>query len=106
MTYEQIYGIAGINNIEECIKNNIEELEEFKKYSANLKNNNDITNLQNEVDACQKQMYTYYQEDLLNNKLVYFLDSNLKLNVKLKIVLPKDESGSNQIIEKIVAINT
>ena len=103
LDYNQVCYIAGINNASESIQKTLNNLEDYNKYKLTV--NRDVTqsmvdDRNAQIDSCQTQVYTLYQENLLNNKLTYYLDNNLKLNVVLKIILPEE----NTTYEKIVIV--
>lgn len=96
LDYSQVYQIAGISEIQASVKNTIDNLEDFNKYSLEGRRDvseDAINSRKEEIEACKTRIYTYYQQDLLNNKLVYFLDNNLKLNIVINVVLPDDEGS-------------
>ena len=105
LDYNQVCYIAGISDVGESVKKRVEVLEDYNSYylvpSRNV-TQEAADERKIEVDAYKSQVYTYYQEDLLNNKLVYFLDNNLKLNIGVRIILP----DSNIINSKIIIIES
>lgn len=105
LDYNQVCYIAGISDVGESVKKKIENLEDYNSYylvpSRNV-TQEAADERKIEVDAYKNQVYTYYQEDVLNNKLVYFLDNNLKLNIGVRIILP----DSNIINSKIIIIES
>lgn len=101
LEYNQVCYIAGIDNASDSVTKNIENLEDL----VSLRIVADRDHSQEEVDqreakivTCQNQIYTSYQQDLLNNQLVYFLDNNLKLNIVLHVVLPDNEGNYDKIV--------
>lgn len=101
LDYNQVCYIAGINNAAENVKNAIEELKDFDSYKLVVGVNatkEEADKRDAEIDACIMQVYTNYQEDLLNNKLVYFLDNNLKLNISVRLVFPDGKENNKTII--------
>ena len=108
LSYDQVYGIAGITDVSECIKDNIDSFDVYDEYlQVNPNESKDAVETKKEnVENCKKQIFTNYQQDLINNKLVYYLDRNLKLNIKMKIFLPEDSKEEIHEYEKIVTINT
>ena len=102
LDYNQVCYVAGISDANEIVKKMVEELEDFKSYylvPSRYVTQEAADERNAEVDAYKNQVYTYYQEDVLNNKLVYFLDNNLKLNVGIRILLPDSEAINEKIIK-------
>ena len=101
LEYDNVYQIAGINDIKENVLNSIKSLDEYEEYY--LKAGRNITQemvdeRNSEIELSKTQTFTYYQEDLMNNRLVYFLDNNLKLNIVIRLSLPNDDEIYNKII--------
>ncbi len=90
--YEQACRIAGIQNIDESVSKAISSLEDFDEYILDDKRiDKELIDARNgEIDYCKSLIYAYYQDDLSNNRLVYFLDNNLKLNIVINVVLPAE----------------
>lgn len=101
LDYNQLCFVAGINNSAESVKNSISTLEDYSSYYLYPSNNvsQEAVDQRNaKILNCQNQVYTLYQEDLLNSQLVYFLDNNLKLNISVKVILPNSDGSYNKIM--------
>ena len=101
LDYNQVCYIAGITNASDSIRECIDNLEDFESYYLVVDRNNsqaDVTIRKTEILENKEEIYTNYQQDLLNNEIVYFLDNNLKLNISLKIVLPDSEESYRKIV--------
>lgn len=102
LDYNQVCYVAGITDAATSVKSAIDVLDDFSSYYLQVDryNNQEKVDERNaQIENNKQQIFTSYQQDLLKNNLVYFLDNNLKLNITLNVVLP---DGENYI--KIVTI--
>ena len=101
LDYNQVCYIAGINNASENVRKTINELPDYKNYylvEGGGVSKADVDTRNSEIEACKSRMFTIYQENLLNNKVVYFLDNNLKLNIEITVILPRTNDTYNKLI--------
>ena len=101
LDYNQVCYVAGITNASETIQTTIDNLDDYNSYylvAGRFTTQEQVDERSAEIENCRKQIYTSYQEDLLNNKLVYFLDNNLKLNIVVKIGLPNNEGSYSKLV--------
>ncbi len=104
LTYDQVYTIAGISNIDEDIKKNIDNLEDFDEYVIEEDRNHtkeEVEARNSEIQTCKDQIFNSYKLSVQNKKLVYFLNSNLKLNIAIDVVVPEN----NEKYVKVITIN-
>lgn len=101
LDYSNICYVASITDASQSVLDCIDTLEDFDSYYLTVNSHNsqeEVDERNAQITACKNQIYTYYQQDLLNNSLVYFLDSNLKLNIVLKVILPDNTEGYAKIV--------
>lgn len=101
LAYNQVCFIAKITNAGESVKEAINQLSDLKKYVLTVSRDvsqESVNKRNEELDECKNQIYAAYEEDVLNNSLVYYLDNNLKLNISAKIVVPGNENSYNKLI--------
>ena len=102
LDYNQVCYVAGITDAATSVKSAIDVLDDFSSYYLQVDrydNQEKVDERNAQIENNKQQIFTSYQQDLLKNNLVYFLDNNLKLNITLNVVLP---DGENYI--KIVTI--
>ncbi len=99
LTYSQTYELVGIKDIEEKVKNAISNLEDFEEYELNESYPEEVREARDkELEDCKNKIYTYYQQDLLNNHIAYYLDRNLKFNIAINVVLPAEGGEYSKIV--------
>lgn len=99
LTYSQTYELVGIKDIEEKVKNVISNLEDFEEYELNESYPEEVREARDkELEDCKNKIYTYYQQDLLNNHIAYYLDRNLKFNIAINVVLPAEGGEYSKIV--------
>ncbi|MBR2289256.1 MAG: hypothetical protein IJ867_01190 [Clostridia bacterium] len=99
LDYNQVCYIAGVSNASGSIQEAIQGLDDYKNYLNQKKVSKEkLEEMKAEVEVCQNQTFMNYQESLSNNKLVYFLDDNLKLNIVVKVALPVGEEAYDKIV--------
>jgi len=101
LDYGQVCYIAGINDAGECVQKRIETIEEYDSYylvPSRTVSQEEADARKAEIETYKSEIYTHYQEDILNNQLVYFLDNNLKLNIAIKMKLPDNEIMFTKVV--------
>ena len=101
LDYGQVCYIAGISDAGECVQKRIATIEEYNSYylvPSRTVSQEEVDARKAEIETYKSEIYTHYQEDILNNQLVYFLDNNLKLNIAIKMKLPDNEIMHTKVV--------
>jgi len=101
LDYNQVCYVAGVQNSNESVHSLIYDLKDYNSYVLTASKNvskQKVEERNAQIEACKAQTFTNYQEDLLNNVLVYFLDDNLKLNISVRLVFPDISKSGNKLM--------